>query len=56
MGDFDLRVPVVTAVIDSYTQLSVSDVIVELVVSCGRELSTATVSAVLLLSVWLLVD
>ena len=36
-GDFDLRVPVVTAVIDSYTQLSVSDVIVELVVSCGWE-------------------
>lgn len=37
-GDFDLRVPVVTAVIDSYTQLSVSDVVVELVVSCRQEL------------------
>lgn len=40
-GDFDLRVPVVTAVVDSYTQLSVSDVIVELVVSRGREVGTA---------------
>lgn len=37
-GDFDLRVPVVTAVIDSYTQLSVSDVVVDLVVSCRQEL------------------
>lgn len=36
-GDFDLRVPVVTAVIDSYTQLSISDVVVELVVSCGTQ-------------------
>eukprot|EP00752_Nemacystus_decipiens_P008272 g7396.t1 len=35
-GDFDLRVPVVTAVVDSYTQLSVSDVIVELVDPSGR--------------------
>lgn len=33
MGHFDLRVPVVMAVIDVYTKLSVSDVIVELVVS-----------------------
>lgn len=32
-GDFDLRVPVVTAVIDSYNKLSHSDVVVELVVS-----------------------
>lgn len=39
-GDFDLRVPVVAAVIDSYTQLSLSDVVVELVVSCARELGT----------------
>eukprot|EP00903_Cladosiphon_okamuranus_P019218 g17672.t1 len=35
-GDFDLRVPVVTAVIDSYAQLSVSDVVVELVDPSGR--------------------
>ncbi|CAM9502581.1 unnamed protein product, partial [Ectocarpus fasciculatus] len=35
-GDFDLRVPVVTAVIDSYTKLSISDVIVELVDPSGR--------------------
>ena len=35
-GDFDLRVPVVTAVIDSYTKLSISDVVVELVVSPRR--------------------
>lgn len=36
-GDFDLRVPVVTAVIDSYNKLSHSDVVVELVVSAtGR--------------------
>ena len=34
-GDFDLRVPVVTAVIDSYHKLSHSDVVVELVVSVG---------------------
>lgn len=32
-GDFDLRVPIVTAVIDSYTKLSISDVVVDLVVS-----------------------
>ncbi|CAM9122809.1 unnamed protein product [Ectocarpus sp. 12 AP-2014] len=35
-GDFDLRVPVVTAVIDSYTKLSISDVVVELVDPSGR--------------------
>lgn len=32
-GHFDLRVPVVMAVIDVYTKLSISDVVVELVVS-----------------------
>lgn len=31
-GDFDLRVPIVMAVIDSYSKLSRSDVVVELVV------------------------
>ncbi|CAM9098599.1 unnamed protein product [Laminaria digitata] len=35
-GDFDLRVPVVTAVIDSYNKLSHSDVVVELVDPSGR--------------------
>lgn len=40
-GDFDLRVPVVTAVIDSYTKLSISDVVVELVVSVGAELQAS---------------
>ncbi len=40
-GDFDLRVPVVTAVIDSYTKLSISDVVVELVVSLGAELQAS---------------
>lgn len=33
VGEFDLRVPVITAVIDSLTKLSQSDVVVELVVS-----------------------
>ncbi|CAN0026633.1 unnamed protein product, partial [Pylaiella littoralis] len=35
-GDFDLRVPVVMAVIDVYTKLSISDVVVELVDPSGR--------------------
>ncbi|CAM9142835.1 unnamed protein product [Ectocarpus sp. 4 AP-2014] len=35
-GDFDLCVPVVTAIIDSYTKLSISDVVVELVDPSGR--------------------
>lgn len=33
VGEFDLRVPVVTAVIDSINKLSQSDVVVDLVVS-----------------------
>eukprot|EP00904_Undaria_pinnatifida_P000390 jgi/Undpi1/10351/HiC_scaffold_29.g12801.m1 len=36
-GDFDLRVPVVTAVIDSYHKLSHSDVVVELVLFDVKE-------------------
>lgn len=36
-GDFDLRVPVVAAVIDSYAKLSQIDVVVELVVSCPKQ-------------------
>lgn len=42
-GHFDLRVPVVMAVIDVYTKLSISDVVVELVVSEeGPSVHTAT--------------
>lgn len=39
-GDFDLRVPVVTAVVDSLSKLSPIDVAVELVVSAELCLST----------------
>lgn len=39
-GDFDLRVPVVTAVVDSLSKLSPIDVAVELVVSDELCLST----------------
>lgn len=35
-GEFDLRVPVMMAVIDVYTRQSQSDTAVELVVSCNR--------------------
>lgn len=44
-GDFDLRVPVIMAVIDSLTKLSQSDVVVDLVASNFLYRSDLRVSA-----------